>query len=114
MVVGWTAPCKFGAQILDADEAAVQLRVAGSTLQHAGRAAGARKVGVVSHRQALSLPRGRTMENERFVAESTLPLMEPPDSRLEQCFDQLGIGKLDWSLPSTPHASSLSMRCTLK
>ena len=49
------------------------------------------------------------------VCSATFPdVIGSSDSRLEQCFDQLGIGKLDWSLPSTPHASSLSMRYTLK
>ena len=37
-----------------------------------------KKVGVVSHRQALSLPRGRTMETERFVRVLSTPLVEPP------------------------------------
>ena len=45
------------------------------------------------------------------VCSATFPdVIGSSDSRLEQCFDQLGIGKLDWSLPLTPHASSLSMR----
>ena len=53
------------------------------------------------------------------VCSATFPdVIGSSGSRLEQCFDQLGIslgiGKLDWSLPSTPHASSLSMRYTLK
>ena len=49
------------------------------------------------------------------VCSATFPdVIGSSDSRLEQCFAQLGIGKLDWSLPSTPHASSLSMRYTLK
>ena len=49
------------------------------------------------------------------VCSATFPdVIGSSDSRLEQCFDQLGIGKLDWSLPLTPHASSLSMRYTLK
>ena len=49
------------------------------------------------------------------VCSATFPdVIGSSDSQLEQCFNQLGIGKLDWSLPSTPHASSLSMRYTLK
>ena len=31
------------------------------------------------------------------------------DSQLAACLDRLGIGKLDWTLPSTPHATSLTM-----
>ena len=64
--------------MLHAHEAAVQLRVAGRTHRHAGRAAGARKLGVVSQLQALGEPRGRTIESERFVPVSSTPLMEPP------------------------------------
>ena len=59
-VGGWTAPRTSGAQVLRAHEAAVQLRVAGGMLQHAGHAADARKLGVVSQLQALGVPRGRT------------------------------------------------------
>ena len=84
VVVGWTVFCKLGDQILDADEAAVQLRLLRSMLTGGGRAPRAIKVGVVSHRQALSLPRGRTMESDRFVADSSLPLMEPP-STMSMC-----------------------------
>ena len=64
--------------MLHAHEAAVQLRVAGRTHRHAGRAAGARKLGVVSQLQALGEARGRTIESERFVPVSSTPLMEPP------------------------------------
>ena len=56
---GWTAPRTSGPRILCAHEAAVQLRVAGRTHRHAGRAAGAKKLGVVSQREALGVPRTR-------------------------------------------------------
>ena len=31
------------------------------------------------------------------------------DSQLAACLDRFGIGKLDWKLPSTPHATSLTI-----
>ena len=32
------------------------------------------------------------------------------DSQLEPCLDRLGIGRLDWRLPSMPYVQTLTMR----
>ena len=32
------------------------------------------------------------------------------DSQLEPCLDRLGIGRLDWRLPSVPYVQTLTMR----
>ena len=44
------------------------------------------------------------------VCSATFPdVSGSSDSQLAACLDRCGIGKLDWTLPSTPHATSLTM-----
>ena len=53
----------------------------------------------------------------RLAASLTIPVCSATfpdasgssDSQLAACLDRFGIGKLDWKLPSTPHATSLTM-----
>ena len=58
----------------------------------------------------------------RLAASLTIPVCSATfpdasgssDSQLAACLDRFGIGKLDWKLPSTPHATSLTMRYASK
>ena len=46
---------------------------------------------------------------EHSHSHSVETVVVSSDSQLAACLDRLGIGKLDWTLPSTPHATSLTM-----
>ena len=69
-----------------------------------------------------TLELGREAVPARLAASLTIPVCSATfpdasgssDSQLAACLDRFGIGKLDWKLPSTPHATSLTMRYASK
>ena len=60
---------------------------------------------------------GQEVVPARLVASLIIPVCSATfpgvsgssDSQLAACLDRSGIDKLDWTLPSTPHATSLAM-----
>ena len=61
---------------------------------------------------------GHEVVPARLVASLMIPVCSATfsyasgssDSQLEPCLDRLGIGKLDWRLPSMPYVQTLTMR----
>ena len=61
---------------------------------------------------------GHEVVPARLVASLMIPVCsatfsyasDSSDSQLEPCLDRLGIGRLDWRLPSVPYVQTLTMR----